>query len=469
MQKSLLWESIRSLSGREKSSLMRFLSSPYFNMREDSRRLASFLLEYDQPDAPPKADVFRAVFGDEPYDDTKMRLQMSYLQKKIEDFWAIEYLRSDPYEWLWGQYVSVHRRDLPKNTRHKNRELDSRLARPGPRGGSYYLNRYRVIKEQHDRFFSASVAGTFDYESPVRALDIFYTGSKLRYACMAMLYRSVYDTRYRFEIPEDLLRKVEENAQLMAVPFISLYYRFFRLMQRGTSPEFSKLREDFLASRSLLPEDELREVYTMIRNFYVRHINSGRMDLVPEALAFYQLGLDLDLLMENGVLTGFTYSNIVAMALKTGDIEWVARFIEQYRDHLPRRSRAETYSLNRARLEYQLKNYDSALKLLRQLTYKDIFRAVTSRILQLKIYWELFDVSLLLSHSYAFQRFLKRKEIIGYHYQLWNKAATYFQKLARVNPYDKSEVRKLLTAIQKEKVLAEKEWFVQQLRSMLHL
>jgi len=171
-------------------------------------------------------------------------------------------------------------------------------------------------------------------------------------------------------------------------------------------------------------------------------------------------------LIENGYIPRFKYSNIVAMGLQVGDLAWVSGFIEGYKGFLRQNIRLETYSLNKARLEYQLKNYDQSLQLLEIVNYDELVYAVTARILKIKIYWEQSELGLLDYQLNSLKFFLKRKKVVGYHYHHWTKVINYTKKLAEINPFDKEKRAKLKGNILAEDILMEKAWLLEQLDKM---
>jgi len=466
MKKTLIREGLLGLSKKDKQSFLKFIHSPYFNTREDLTKIAVFLLSDSRLESEEltKKDVFDALFDGLPYDDQKIRLLLSYLQKKLETFLTIEELQKNDGETSWWMLRAMQQRNLQRNYTKKINYFRRHFDQRARQDWSHYYEKYRVELMNLD-VSTASSKKSFNYEVLTESLDRFYLSAKLRHACTAISYQIVFDQNYRFPLLDDVL-EVAAQEKFLKVPAISIYYLFIKVMNGGEEVDFVKLKETLFKQQYALSSQEFHEVYTMVLNFYIQKINQNKLEFVPEALSFYKKGLDLGLLLENGYFQRFKYSNIVAMGLQVGETEWVANFIEEYKMLLRKSVRVETYSLNKARLAYQLKEYDKALKLLTKVNYDELFYAITARIIKIKIYLEKGELELLDYQLRSLKFFLKRKKVVGYHSKNWGKIIDYTRKLAELNPYDKEKRTQLREEIVAEDILTEKAWLLEQLDNL---
>ncbi len=464
MKKTLILEGLGGLNRKERQSFLRFIHSPYFNRREDLVRLVDFLLgdEDIKMEELSKKDVFHALYPDSPYDDQKIRLLLSYLQKKLETFLTIEELKQSEGEKAWLMLSAMQKRNLPRNYARKLNYFEHRLGQQERRDGDYYYEKYRVELVDLDTAAISRGKKSINYKSLTDSLDSFYLSAKLSHACTALMYQSVVDQGYQFPLLDDVL-KIASQEKFSQVPAVSIYYLFIKVMNGGEEVDFAKLKNTLFEHRNVLSSQEFQNIYTMVLNFYVQRINRHELEFVPEALSFYKKGIDLGLLLENGYFPRFKYSNIVALALQEGETDWVAGFIEKYRNLLRKKVRMETYSLNRARLEYALKNYDRSLEFIEKVNYDELVYAITARILKIKIYWETNELALLDHQLHSLKYFLTRKKVVGYHYKNWTNVIKYIKKLANVNPFDNETVENLKMKIQSEEILTEKRWLLEQL------
>ena len=96
---------------------------------------------------------------------------------------------------------------------------------------------------------------------------------------------------------------------------------------------------------------------------------------------------------------------------------------------------------------------------------KDLLNTLNAKILQLRIYWETKEVSVLESHLEAMANFIRRKEVMGYHKENYLTIISFTKRLLKVNFYEQREIEKLKKAIKQSTVNSEKKWLLAQVMS----
>ncbi|MCC6410131.1 MAG: hypothetical protein IT270_00645 [Saprospiraceae bacterium] len=177
---------------------------------------------------------------------------------------------------------------------------------------------------------------------------------------------------------------------------------------------------------------------------------------------FYKDGLLKGYLIENGILSRFTYHNIVAAGLQTREYDWVEDFINRYKNTLERTHRESSYSFNFARLEFARKRYEVVLPLLQNSNYYDPLLGLAAKAMALKIYYETGEYELLHSHLIAMKNYIRRKSMIGYHRTYYLNLIRFTQNLTDLNWKNKTAVAQLNARIREEPALTEREWLLEQ-------
>jgi tetratricopeptide (TPR) repeat protein len=219
-----------------------------------------------------------------------------------------------------------------------------------------------------------------------------------------------------------------------------------------------------LEQDQIFDAEEIRDLHLFAINYCIRRVNKGQTTFFHDIMDFYKDGLAKGYLLENGVLSRFTYHNIVAAALQTSEFEWVEDFIGRYKNALERSYRDSSYSFNRARLEFKRKRYGEALALLQHSNYYDPLLSLAARTMSLKIYYELQEFNLLEAHLEALKNYIRRKTVLGYHRAHYLNLAKYTEKMISINHRDKQEVETLRQKILAEPNLTEREWLLEQLK-----
>jgi hypothetical protein len=200
-------------------------------------------------------------------------------------------------------------------------------------------------------------------------------------------------------------------------------------------------------------------------NFCIKKNNSGHVDFARQGLELYKTALKQGFLLENGILSRFTYHNIVAWALLQQEYDWVESFINQYKNRLERTYRDSMFSFCSAKLAYSRKQYQVVLSLLQRAEYRDTLLALAAKTILMKIYYELDEFEVLEAHLSSMRAYLKRKRVLGYHKTNYQNIINYTKKLldnsSRIPNAAAAET--LRKSIEQEEILTEREWLLEQL------
>lgn len=468
IKNSLLVKNLEKFSSKEQLQLKDFANSPIFNKSQALIDLLHYLLKTLKKAAQPtKEEAFRCLFGTAVFNDHKVRLLMSDLLKLVEDF--IVYQQSKKTALSREILLSTYYRkaDMEKHFDRTHRKAKRQLPLFPYRNQEYFSLQNKLQWEQYEVLSSKKRDIAMNLQELGQSFDIFYFSARLRQACFLKAQQTFSDISYDFSWIDQLLLYIEQKEWL-SIPAISLYYYAYQLYVDIEAPaNFEALKQQILEYSPLFPPEEIRDIYVLTLNYCIRKVNAGQRAYLKESLDLYKAGLASGCFLENGVLSKFTFSNIVAMGLMVKDFEWVATFIQDYKNSLKKQDRQSAFCLNMARLEYTSKrNYDEALTYLQKVSDKDLLNTLNAKILQLRIYFEIAAYDLLESHLEAMSNFIRRKSVMGYHKENFLHLIRYTKKLLKLNLFDKKAITQLATAIQAEEVLTEKAWLLEQIKKL---
>lgn len=457
-----LFELIKILSSVEKRECAAFLKSPYHNRREDVLGLWERCSSGKQ--ALDAAATFAAIYPGEPFSDGQWRHLQSFLIGGIEAFLAQRAWEKAPLHADLHLLPIYREKNLHKPLEHTLRRATERLDKL-PRDGQYYhflyqleWERYAAAQEQHGR------SQENDLMAVSRAFDVYTTANKLRLACLIQSHRTVFQVEYDHSFLPDLLRFVEKSA-LLDVPIVALYYHCYQSLTEGREESFRAFREALETQGKALPEAETRTFTLLAINYCIRQLNTGETRYVREAFDLYRVGLDTAALLEHGHLSRFAFKNIVALGLRLQEFAWVERFIVQYEPFLEEKYRAAHRDYNLARLHFVQKNYTSAMPLLARVGESDLLLNLDSRVMLLKMYYEMGEFDALDALLASFKiLLLRKKKVIGYHSSHYLNTLRYIQKLVRMAPHDKKAAAAFRADLEANKSVIERDWLLGQLK-----
>ncbi len=464
MTKTFVWETISSFSGQEISKFGRFLASPAFNLRKDTVKLYGFLAAAKSRGngGVSKREAFSHVFPGAEYESQKLRLAISRLNKVLEKFLIMEEVENTPFEKERLLVAACRRRKLGRNFRKAmNYSLNTTDSQP-LRNSDYYQARYFLEYQNYLHISETGKKKDLNFKNMDRNLTLSFASTKLRLASFSLSLQAVSGDEHEILLLNELMELAKQPPYNEA-PFIMVYFHFINLFKTGTEKEFEDFKNILFQCADNFTDEEFRDIYLAGLNFCIRKINDNQKAFFYEALDLYKKGLELELLLDNGKISRSTFNNIIGIALRIDEPDWVGEFINNYKKYLAPPHNVTAYNLNMARLEFVRKNYRKALSHLQLADYDDLLNHMNAKVLQVKIYYELDEFESLDSLLKSMRMFIRRKRNIGYHYQLWKNIIRYTMKLLKVNRYDKKAVASLEQDIQKEELLPEKEWLLEKL------
>ncbi len=458
MEKTLLWEAFSTLSPAEVREFGKFVRSPFFNTRPQLVEWFDFLADC-------KAQANASLPLPEHLEEgLGVRLANSALLALLEKYLVYKEKFSDEPRGKIQLAAAYRKRNLSRHFQITLREARQSRERQPWRHADYYHDLNLIEWEQYQFDTAQKRTDSLNIQSTSDLMDTAFVARKLRLACLAVSHQAVYKTDYRIGLLEAVLAESERMADIPAVGLYFHCYHFLSDPFELGEGHFSRFREMLAACADTFPKEELRTLYLLAINFGIKKINESRAGWLRTTLDLYKAALAHDLLLENGQISRFAFTNIVASAVRAGEADWAETFILEYRPSLERSWRDVTASLNLARVAYARKDYSSALLHLQRSDYKDTINNMVAKIYQLKIYYETDEFDLLNSHLASLKNYVRRHTAIGYHRTNYTRIVHYTEQLMALHFNDSKAVSALREKIEGEQILTEKEWFLEMLR-----
>lgn len=457
MEKTLLWEAFSSLSSAEVREFGKFVRSPFFNTRPALVDWFDFLAvcrAQENPSHPIPEGLGEGLSG---------RLAHSALLALLEKYLVYKEQFSDETRSKIRLAAAYRKRNLNRHFQITLREARQNQERQPWRHADYYHDLNLIEWEQYQFDTAQKRTDSLNIQTTSDLMDTAFVARKLRLACLAVSHQAVYKTDYRIGLLDAVL---QESERMAAIPAVGLYFHCYHFLMDPFDlgeGHFGRFREILVSSAETFPKEELRTLYLLAINFGIKKANESRPGWLKTTLDLYQAALAYELLLENGQISRFAFTNIVAIAVRVGEADWAETFILEYRPRLERSWRDATASLNLARVAFARKDYAGALQQLQRSDYKDTINNMIAKIYQLKIYYETDELDLLNSHLASLKNYVRRHTAIGYHRTNYTRILHFTEQLMALNFNNSKAVAALRAKIEAEKILTEKEWFLEML------
>ncbi|CAA6803398.1 MAG: Unknown protein [uncultured Aureispira sp.] len=468
MYTSKLVDIFYSLSKSQLRGLRKFVQSPYHNKRKDV--VALFELLYKTPlenrIALRKQKAFPKVFGQKKYSSDQMDYTMSFLFKVIEQFLVYENATQDKINVQIALMEEYRKLGLSKHFQQSLKIAEQYQEKSTVRDIDYHEKAFQIELQQYDFLAPKQRDAPKNLQELSTKLDLRFLSQKLMDACRLLAHQAVAKQKYNFGLLDGLLAYIENEPAVLAHPSIAIYYYYYQAtVEEDGEDYFQKFKTAFLESTDAFVEKELQDLYILAVNYCIKNINVGKDKYQLEMFDFYKAGLELRILLdENNTLSPFTFNNITKLALRLGKIDWTEKFIKAYENFVEAQYH-ETYVHNAYSMLYFTQGkYEETMIRLHQVDYKELFITLDAKVLLMKVYYQLDEYDALESFINSFKVFLRRKDILAYHQEIYKNFIRMLQKLINLPPFNKAAKEKLYKEIEGTQKLLEKKWLLEQLK-----
>lgn len=468
MKDSKLLATLHKLDKKELSSLKKWLQSPFANQREDVRNLYSYLLsamKAKRKGVFKRAVIYDAIYPKEVFNDKKLKHLQSYLFAAVKSFLSYQEWQADGEQPNIYLCRALRKRGLIRSFETSWKETDKRTDQQPLRHAVYHWQKSQLHREWFEYSASLSRIGIDSLQEYFNELNHFFVALKMEQACAGLTYENLQNVEFDYSLLSEVLHFMENN-QNEALPSIALYlntYKAFKNHNNEGEFYFEEMRRVMRESGHCFPKSELRNAYLLASNYCIKQANNNRPMYLPIMFELYKEGLEKGVFNEKGIMSRFTFTNIVKTAIANQQFSWAVEFIDHYKNELKPTYQENIPIYNRLLLCHRQAKYEEAIQLYADLQLDDLFYNIDAKRILIKIYFELQEWDALNSLLDSFYTFLYRQKGLKYHKSNYLNLIRFVRKMMQLPAYDKEKKDLLVNTIKNTKSIVEKQWLLEQL------
>lgn len=477
MKKSKLYNALSSFSAVELNRIEKLILSPYFNTDQRLvllfQHVTSILKDKDGGnDNEDSRHIWQTIYPDSPYDDKTYRTLNSKLLGLIETFLIQEQLKENPIEESNLLLKAIDERNS-KTLENIAVKRAKKLIKIYPfKSSQHYYDRYRMERQLYSlNRVEVSRIGrgktqNININEILTNLDLFYYGERLKYHCSLLGWKKLIITDLAVQDLDSIIKVILENEEYHK-PHVLIYLFIYRtLINPDDEESFNKLIETIDASIDLFSQKEAKYIMDSANNFCLRKINSGDTSYLQRLLELYKTSIKNNVVLVDGVISPWTYMNIVGVALRVKEFKWVKSFILEFREYIPEYYKESLSSLSMAQLAYYEKDYDQVLLELQKVEFREFSLKVNAEVTLIATLYELEEFLVLNDVLKSFNKFLSRSRgVSSGQKDSYKNLIKFVAKL--IKPQKAEQLKKLKEEIQNTKGLASKSWLLEKVDELL--
>ena len=376
MKDGKLVKLLRTLSPEEFRRFRRFLKSPFFTTNKHLLTLYDYFRKYHPEYGSPslrKEMVFKKVFPGLPFNYNKLASLTQQMTRLLEDYFLWINLEASPMyrqrqllrvfnsRNLFDFYERGYVRYLEKTDEMPYRDME------------HYQHKIQL----HAEYYFHPLNNKYDLEDPSLeilsdSLDAYFLIGKYRIVAALRNRERILSKKYPIRFLEAMEK--ERTKGWMTGHFLAELYELLFNLLRQQSADIFQVYKSLLFDRftDLRKMDKGLLFYSGL-NYIIGQINQGNDPFYQEALTWYKLSIDNQMIIERGRINEAVFSNIVLLGCREKDFLWTKGFIEEYGQYLNKSSRMDTILFSESLLLFHQRKFQESLYLLNSHSFgKDI-------------------------------------------------------------------------------------------------
>ena len=421
MEASKAIKLLKLLDEEELKRLLKFLKSPFYNANPRIIKLYEYLRKYHPDYSSPKLKkekVFAKLFPDRVFDYSKFSNLLSDFSQLLEEYLIVIESKKDDFQRQQLLNKSFGRRNAHALFDKKTHQLLAQLEEQPYRDIEYYERSKSLLHDYYFHIQTKKDGAAKDYPiKTMEQLDKQFLLEKWRLSVELLSRKTIYSLDYDMEwLFESLLKNKKLPKEKVSL-FI-LYSNLVRLLKDGKFNDFFLVKELFKEGYLGFSKDDQFFIFQQLLNYSIKQINKGERDFYGETFDLYKLGIEMNVLFDNGEITERTFYNIITLSSSLKEFYWTTNFIETYQHYLKEEIRSSVRILSYAILNFEKKEFNRTIHLLNTYPFKNALQELKARSITIRSWYELYlkdqdNYELLIAQIEAFEKFLIRNQLIA--------------------------------------------------------
>ena len=468
MHQTKLIQLLKGFSEEEIDNFSHFLESPYFNNSAKLSKFYQLLIPYHPKFESPalaKEKLFVKLYSHGKFRDLQMRKLTSELFQLANDFIAYQEFKNAPFqihrqrqEWLSKKGVEKLRQQGVVNS-------EKLFAQHPVRDGYFYLYRWLAdfdkFEYEADKYRDAEnkLSAKLEMEGHLHSLDRYYLIKYFETQLYCLSVSSLFNAPYNdsaFKHAESLAQKYVGQGDMV----IDLYYYLVQLEKTDEMGYYQMLKTKFLANDTAVPEVLTLEIAATLENFIAKLVRAGQDKLITDLLEIYRFIIRHNLMYYKGEIRYYFYHNVAMAGLRTGDLDFVSQFIDEYKPKIAEAYREDLYLYCKSHLLFRSGEYNEALQLALRVKPLMYFNKADLKTLIAMLHFELGMYVELETTLESFRYYLADEALFENSKQRYTNFVKSIRKLSALKQnYSYAEFLKLQQHLKDTGLLDAQKWF----------
>lgn len=476
MKKIKLYILLKSISKEEFDDLHDFIISPVMNKDTSVIALYDFIEKnYDAviKGNIAKEDIYKDVIGPEEFNETKYWKLTSGLSKLIDKFLMYRVYENDSY-YQKNLLLDIYRtRNVPKLFETLSKEIRRSFDNEFNKGLSFYFNRTHYYFQKLSYLGDENISEfEVDQKKMFEDLRMFFIMTNITSVSIISNFKDGFIKEAKKEIWmfDEIIDYLTKNKNKIKKEN-HIVYIFFLIILIKLDPSkencYFEVKKRIFTDKHKFSKNLLRHILINLFDYAVKKFISGNEKFLKEIYFINKIMDENSLTLFGEFIQGGYFYSVVEHSALLGELEWAEEFIAKYGKYLNEDYRDSGLNLAKARVFFELNDFDSSLIHLLKVDNLDHYFYLSHKVLLLQNYYEKKDFESIDRILETTNKYLKRRIDISDELKTnFMKFFSYYRKLkttASVKIYLSKNLHKELSA---EKFFIYQKWLLKKTKEL---
>ncbi len=481
MQKTYLVDILSRLSSKQMRELSDFVRSPFFNKNESAEKLFEYLRVLHPEFKTEKTDkefIYRNLFSPAEYNDGFMRMIIFRLTELTEQYLAYSDMKQKDNAENKHLINALLELGIDKGAQKIINNTEKNLKAVKIHNGEFFEDKYELDKFRHIIYSRSYRAVTVKDKPDEKLLDesnnltSFYIISVLRRYRYLLNKRFSVNSEFELEFLPYLIEFLEnEGKHYLKIRLISILYKQILALQDPEKEELILELKNELTDDSILIDDfERREGLTVVANLSIEKGYSGKEEFYKHILDAdkYLISKNLYNRVKGGYFESEMFMNVVTIALRLNEVEFVKQFIEGNYKKLAPDSAENLYNYTYSKLYFKLKDFEKAQQYISKVNYSDLHIKINARITSIMINYELGKIEEVFTEIDNFKKYIQKDKLLsGSHKKITSNFVKYVLALSKARYTARINLEQLRKDIESSDMISNRIWLVEKVKELM--
>lgn len=487
MLKSKFLEIVRTFTKKELKEFRDFVTSPIYNSNKNVIRIFDIVRkhwpEFKSP-AIEKEKLFEVIYPDKKYNDTVMRILSSDLLSLSEEYITYKRFTRESFDKTKLLLAELKERKLnPLFVKHE-REAAEILYKGGISIQDYYLNHFQLESAKIDFLISRDRQNDSG-SSQIRKSEYLVTfaiTNILNIVQELTEYEEVLNEKQDFRLAAEFLKSLDLDRVMQYMKkhkfkyynVVEIYYFMYKLQSEHEYEKYySLLRESIDKNLEIFSSEEQYNLFLILESCCLTRMRYGLLSDYSGLFEVYELMLRREAftVSSRDYMQANLFRNIFYTAVVLKKFSWAEKFISDFSGFLLPEQKEDMTNYSGAILKFERGELESALGDISKVNYGFFVFKFESRVLMMKIYYEMKSFDSVVSLMDAFSHFLaKNKNVSEVYKEQFMNFLRFLRSLIKYsqNPGKniKTDIHELKLTIENTRLVINKRWLLEKVNQL---